>query len=183
VETLVLARVKTRETRGQLAAQETGSPNLLWAGLVIFLLCGTGAAADFALRGISPRAAMLAGCLFLPRGRDGDVRRDRDDDADRLHRRHSGRRSGLQPCLPGRVRDDPHPGHPGQRAGLVTAVFAVGYLGFSIPALIAGVATTKFGLHSTALVYSASLAALVAAAIGILLVRPGGKATRPAGPR
>ena len=67
--------------------------------------------------------------------------------------------------------------------GLVTAVFAVGYLGFSIPALIAGVATTKFGLHSTALVYSASLAALVAAAIGILLVRPGGKATQPAGPR
>ena len=28
-----------------LAAQETGSPNLLWGGLVIFLLCGTGAAA------------------------------------------------------------------------------------------------------------------------------------------
>ena len=42
---------------------------------------------------------------------------------------------------------------PDQRAGLVTAVFIVGYLAFSIPALIAGVATTKFGLYSTALVY------------------------------
>ena len=66
---------------------------------------------------------------------------------------------------------------PSQRAGPVTAVFAVGYLAFSVPALIAGVATTKFGLHSTPLVYSASLAALVVAAIGILLVRPGGEAT------
>jgi hypothetical protein len=51
-----------------LAAQETGSRNLLWGGLVIFLLCGTGAAADFTLRGISSRAAMLAGCLCLLAG-------------------------------------------------------------------------------------------------------------------
>jgi len=57
----------------------------------------------------------------------------------------------------------------------VTAVFAVGYLGFSVPALIAGVAATKFGLHAKALVYAASLAALVATAIGLLLVRPGGE--------
>ena len=77
---------------------------------------------------------------------------------------------------------------PAQRAGLVTAVFAVGYLAFSVPALIAGVATTKYGLHNTALVYSASLTALVVAAAGILIFRPGGqpagqgrKLTRPVG--
>src|SRR5580704_5583321 len=51
-----------------LAAQATGSPNLLWGGLVIFLLCGTGAAAALALRTIDPRATMLAGCLFLLAG-------------------------------------------------------------------------------------------------------------------
>jgi MFS family permease len=49
-----------------LAAQVTGSPNLLWGGLVIFLLCGSGAAAAFALRNADSRATMLAGCLFLP---------------------------------------------------------------------------------------------------------------------
>ncbi len=43
---------------------------------------------------------------------------------------------------------------------------------FSVLALIAGVATTAFGLHSTALVYSAALAVLAAAATGILLSRP-----------
>jgi MFS family permease len=56
---------------------------------------------------------------------------------------------------------------PDQQAGLVTAIFAVGYFGFSVPTLIAGIATTRFGLHSTALVYAASLAALVATAIVI----------------
>ncbi len=45
---------------------------------------------------------------------------------------------------------------------------------FSVLALIAGVATTAFGLHSTALVYSAALAVLAAAATGILVSRPRG---------
>jgi hypothetical protein len=67
---------------------------------------------------------------------------------------------------------------PDDRADLVTAVYIVGYLAFSVPALAAGVATTRFGLHSTARVYSASLAALAAA--GLVLLRPGGKPTRPA---
>jgi len=35
-------------------------------------------------------------------------------------------------------------------------------------------------LYSTALVYSASLAALVAIAIALLLIRSGGEATQPA---
>ena len=76
---------------------------------------------------------------------------------------------------------------PGERAGLLAAIFIVNYLAFSVPALIAGAAATRFGLHSIALLYSASLAALVAGAVGILLLRPGGKppasdAPMPPGP-
>jgi MFS family permease len=67
---------------------------------------------------------------------------------------------------------------PNDRAGLVAAIYLVGYLAFSVPALIAGVATATFGLHSTALAYSASLAVLAAAAVGILLGRSGGKPSR-----
>ena len=55
------------------------------------------------------------------------------------------------------------------RTGLVAAIYVAGYLAFSVPALIAGVATTRFGLHATALVYSAALAVLAAAAVGILV--------------
>jgi MFS family permease len=74
---------------------------------------------------------------------------------------------------------------PDERAGLVTAVYIVGYLAFSVPALIAGVATTSFGLHATALVYSASLAVLAAAAAAacLVLLRPGGQPTRAPGRR
>jgi hypothetical protein len=55
------------------------------------------------------------------------------------------------------------------RTGLVAAIYVAGYLAFSVPALIAGVAATRSGLHSMALVYSASLAVLAAAAAGILV--------------
>ena len=51
-----------------LAAQVTGSRDLLWGGLVVFLLTGVAAAATVALRGLTPRTAMLAGCLVLLAG-------------------------------------------------------------------------------------------------------------------
>jgi hypothetical protein len=60
---------------------------------------------------------------------------------------------------------------PGQRAGLVAAIWVVFYLAFSVPVVAAGVATTHFGLHQTAVVYSASLAVFAAAAAGSLIIR------------
>ena len=48
-----------------LAAQVTGSADLLWGGLMVFLLTGIAAAATVAFRGLTPRTAMLAGCLVL----------------------------------------------------------------------------------------------------------------------
>jgi uncharacterized membrane protein len=59
---------------------------------------------------------------------------------------------------------------PGERAKLIAAIF-VNYLSFSVLALIAGVATTHFGLHQTALVYCVAIAALVALAAGSLTFR------------
>ena len=161
-----------------LAAAATGSPNLLWGGLVIFLLCGTGAIAAFALRSLSPRAAMLAGCLCLLAGMAvtfGAIATTTSP-AFLIGTTVAGVGFGL--AFQGSFRMITALAKPDDRAGLVTAIYIVGYLAFSIPALIAGVATTHFGLHPTALVYSASLAALAAAAVGILLLRPGGKPVR-----
>ena len=163
-----------------LAAAATGSPNLLWGGLVIFLLCGTGAVAAFALRGLSPRAAMLAGCLCLLAGMAvtfGAIATTTSP-AFLIGTTVAGVGFGL--AFQGSFRMITALAKPDDRAGLVTAIYIVGYLAFSVPALIAGVATTHFGLHPTALVYSASLAILAAAAVGILLFHRGGKPTRPA---
>jgi MFS family permease len=50
------------------------------------------------------------------------------------------------------------------RSGLIAAIFTVGYLAFSIPAVIAGVATSRYGLHNTAPVYALVVAVLAATA-------------------
>jgi MFS family permease len=46
-----------------LTAQVTGSRDLLWGGLLIFLLTGVAAGATAAFRGLTPRTAMLAYCV------------------------------------------------------------------------------------------------------------------------
>jgi hypothetical protein len=158
-----------------LAAQATGSPNLLWGGLVIFLICGTGAAAALTLRGVSSRATMLTGCLFLLAGMAvtfGAIATTTSA-AFLVGTAVAGVGFGL--AFLGSFRMITALAEPDDRAGLVTAIYIVGYLAFSVPALIAGVAATSFGLHATALVYSASLAVLAAAAVGLLLLRPGAK--------
>ena len=145
---------------------------------MIFLLCGTGAVAAFALRSLSPRAAMLAGCLCLLAGMAvtfGAIATTTSP-AFLIGTTVAGVGFGL--AFQGSFRMITALAKPDDRAGLVTAIYIVGYLAFSVPALIAGAATTHFGLHPTALVYSASLAALAAAAVGILLLRPGGKPVR-----
>jgi len=161
-----------------LAVQATGSPNLLWGGLVIFLICGTGAAAALALRAVSSRAMMLTGCLFLLAGMAVTFGAIATTTSAAFLAGTAVAGVGFGLAFLGSFRMITALAEPGDRAGLVTAIYIVGYLAFSVPALIAGVATTAFGLHATALVYSASLAVLAAAAVGLLLLRPGAK---PAG--
>jgi hypothetical protein len=155
-----------------LAAQATGSPNRVWGGLVIFLLCGTAAAAAFVLRRMGSHAAMLAGCLFLLAGTAVTCGAIATTTSAALLARTTVAGIGLGLAFLGAFRVTTALATPGQRAGLVAAIFTVLYLAFSVPALIAGLATTTFGLHSTALVYSVSLAVLAAAATGILVSRP-----------
>jgi MFS family permease len=161
-----------------LAAAATGSPNLLWGGLVIFLLCGIGAVAAFALRSVSPRVAMLAGCFCLLAGMAVTFGAIATTTAPAFLVGTAVAGVGFGLAFQGSFRMITVLAEPDDRAGLVAAIYIVGYLAFSVPALIAGVATTTFGLHPTALVYSASLAVLAAAAIGILLARPGGQPSR-----
>jgi hypothetical protein len=163
-----------------LAAELTGSANLLWGGVVIFLLAGTGAAAVFLLRNISSRAAMLAGCLFLLVGVAVTFGAIATTTSAAFLAGTGIAGVGFGLAYLGSFRMTVSLATPGERAGLLAAIFMVAYLAFSIPVLIAGVATTRFGLHSTALVYSASLAVLVAAAVGILVLRPVSAPARPA---
>ena len=166
-----------------LAAQVLGSPDLLWGGLVIFLVAGTGAAASVAFRAVSPPAAMLAGCLALLAGAVMTLAAIETASAAAFLAGTAVAGAGVGTgFFAGAYRVLTALASPGQRAGLVAAIWVVFYLAFSIPVVAAGVATTHFGLHQTAVVYSAALAVLAAAAAGSFLSRrrPPPSATGPA---
>ena len=156
-----------------LAAQVFGSPDLLWGGLVIFLVTGTGAAATVALRrGLSGPQAMLAGCLTLVAGAAMTLAAIETASPALFLAGGAVAGAGVGTgFFLGAYRILTPLASPGQRAGLISASWIVFYLAFSVPVLIAGVAVTHFGLHRTAVVYSAALAVLAAAAAGSFLSR------------
>jgi hypothetical protein len=154
-----------------LAAQVLRSPDLLWGGLVIFLLAGIGAAAPVVFRGVSGPAAMLAGCLTLVAGAVVTLAAIETTSATAFLAGTAVAGAGFGTAMLGAFRTISALAAPGQRAGLVAAYFIASYAAFSIPVVIAGIATTHFGLHQTALVYCAVIAVLAAVAAGSLIIR------------
>ena len=164
-----------------LAAQVLRSPDLLWGGLVIFLVAGTGAAASVVFRAVSPPSAMLAGCLALLAGAVMTLAAIETASAAAFLAGTAVAGAGVGTgFFAGAYRVLTALASPGQRAGLVAAIWIVFYLAFSVPVVAAGVATTHFGLHQTAVVYSAALAALAAAAAGSFLFRRRSQTLGPA---
>ncbi len=51
-----------------------------------------------------------------------------------------------------------------QRAEVIAAIYVIAYLGFSVPAVAAGIAVTYLGLHATMVLFSGIVAALAAVA-------------------
>jgi hypothetical protein len=160
-----------------LAAQVTGSRDLLWGGLVVFLLTGVAAAATVAFRGLTPHTAMLAGCLVLLAGLAVTFAAIATTTAAAFMIGTAVAGVGFGLALLGVNRTLIALAAPAQHAGLIAAIFIVNFLGLSIPVVIAGVATAHFGLHRTALAYCVAIAALVAAAAGSLMLRWRGPST------
>jgi peptidoglycan/LPS O-acetylase OafA/YrhL len=65
------------------------------------------------------------------------------------------------------------------RAGLIAAIYTVNYLAFGLPALIADTATSHFGPHDAALVYSVVIALLAVAAAGGFLFESNARSRAP----
>jgi MFS family permease len=154
-----------------LAVQVLGSADLLWGGLVIFLLAGIGAAGPVVFRGLSGPAAMLSGCLGLVGGAAMTLGAIEATSAAAFLAGTAVSGAGFGAAMLGAFRTVTARAAPGQRAGLVAAYFIASYLAFSIPVLAAGIATTQVGLHRTALFYCAAIAVLAAVAAGSLIFR------------
>jgi MFS family permease len=171
-----------------LAAELLGSQNRLWGGLVIFLLSGVGALAAVLFRGSDPARAMLVGCLALLGGVAVTFGAIATMTAAVFLIGTAVAGVGFGVAYLGAYRTVIRPAVPGDRAGLIAAIYIVNYLAFSIPALIAGIATSRVGIRETSLVYSASIAVLVAAVASSFLFRRGeaaparGRIGSPPGP-
>jgi MFS family permease len=60
---------------------------------------------------------------------------------------------------------------PGERAGLLSSVFVVGYLAYSVPAILAGFAAAEIGLQTAAVVYGAVVIGLALVTVTGLQLR------------
>jgi pimeloyl-ACP methyl ester carboxylesterase len=154
-----------------LAAQVLRSPDLLWGGLVIFLLNGIGTAAAVVASRASGPAAMLAGCLLLLPGTVLTLAAIQTPSGAAFLAGTGVAGAGFGTGMLGVFRTISAQAAPGQRASLIAAYFIASYTAFSIPVVAAGVATTHVGLHKTALAYCATIAVLAAAAAAGLIFR------------
>jgi hypothetical protein len=125
------------------------------AGLAIFLMTGVSAIASVVLQGATGRTSVRGGLTALIVG-VGVVLAGLDSTSLALFLVGSTIAGlGFGPAFSGAFKSLANLATAEQRAGLVSSILAVAYLAFSLPAIAAGAAVTRLGLHRTADVYAA----------------------------
>src|ERR1700733_2799658 len=154
-----------------LAAQVLHSRNLLWGGVTVALLFGVSVPVMLTVRNSSLSNVMLGGNVALLAGAAITFVGIATRTSAVLLAGTAVAGLGWGPAFLGAYGTIVALAPPDQRAGLVAAIYTVFFLAFSVPALIAGVATSHYGLHNTALVYLAVVGMLAASAAASSLLR------------
>jgi MFS family permease len=150
-----------------VAASVFDLSNHLIGGLVVTLLCGTGAITSFVLRKWpTPRVLTVAGALLTSGGVIGVLGVESGSillaAVGTIISGIGFGASSLASFGTLATMAAPH-----ERGKLLAVALVVAYVAFSIPAVIAGFAATSIGLHSTALVYGIAVAVLSLLALGV----------------
>jgi predicted MFS family arabinose efflux permease len=154
-----------------LAAGVLHLRNHLVGGLVVAALCASGALASFLFRERAPRQAMLAGSVVLALGVAITLSALALTSVPLFFAGTVVAGSGFGSSFFGAFRTLAGLARPDERAELFAAIYLVSYLAFSLPAIVAGVVTTKLGLATTATGYSIAVLALALAAVAGLLLQ------------
>jgi MFS family permease len=163
-----------------LVAEVFGVDNHLVGGLLILALNGTGIVSSLALRTSRPERALLVGGLSFIVGVAGIIGALFTTSTALLFTSSVFSGFGFGAAFLGSVATITAGVAPGHRAGLMASIFVVGYLAFSVPSVIAGIAIGEFGLLRTAEVYGAVVALLALVAVAALLRARRRLAERPA---
>ncbi len=138
--------------------------------LVVLALNGTGLVGSLAGRGLAPDRAMTRGALVFVVGVGGTVVTLAAGSLAGFFVAAVVSGAGFGAAFLGAMDTVTDGVAPGRRAGLLSAVFTVSYLAFSVPAIAAGVAAGYVGLTATAQVYGAVVIVLTVLAVAGLAV-------------
>src|SRR5580700_4352650 len=153
----------------------TGSGDVVLGGLSLFVLAASAVVAIIALRRTAARTVMLFGILALISGVGVTVAAVSLGSAALFFAGSAIAGAGFGSGFQGGIRTVVPLAAAHQRAGLVSLLYVVSYLGLGVPAVLAGFGVVHGGgLISTARYYGAAVIALAALALfGLLKTRPG----------
>ena len=149
-----------------------GVTNHFESGLLVVVVCLAGTVSGFALRGVTPLRSTTMGATALIAGT-----------VVTLLGLHAGSLTvfvlgsavgglGLGASLSGSIRTLSALPAPSERGEFFAGVYVVGYLAFSVPAVIAGFAAVHFGLLHTTYVYGAGVVVLSLAVLVLATPMP-----------
>jgi MFS family permease len=154
-----------------LVAGPFGVDDHLAGGLLILALNGTGLIGSLAMRNLPPERAMVSGALTFSVGVAGTVAALLTGSLPLFFVAAVVSGFGFGGAFLGAMATVTRGVAPGERAGLLSSVFVVSYLAFSVPAIAAGVAAGRIGLARTAEIYGAAVIVLALAATVALVLR------------
>jgi MFS family permease len=152
-----------------LVAVVFGVDNHLVGGLLILALNGTGIVGSIAFRTAQPERTLLVGTLIFTVGVVGTLVALFTTSTVLLFVTAVVTGFGFGAAFLGAIAAVTRGVAPGHRAGLLAAVFVVGYLAFSLPSIAAGVAVSAVGLARSAEIYGAAVVLLALLAVVALL--------------
>lgn len=162
---------------GALLASVFGQSDHAVVGLLLAVFAGSGALAAVVARDLAPAPMARLGTALLTAGTALFLAALAASSLAIFVPAAVIAGAGFGSAFLGALRSVTQLAAPHERAALLSAVYVVSYLAFSVPALVAGVAITHAGLRSTALGY----AGFVMIVSVLSLVRQGGmvRAGRP----
>lgn len=148
-----------------------GVDDHLVGSLLILALNGTGLVGSLALRSAVPERAMVLGALVFSVGVGGTITGLLTGSLAVFFAAAVVSGFGFGAAFLGAMATVTRSVAPGERAGLLSSVFVVSYLMFSLPAVAAGLAVDGIGLERTAEIYGAAVVVLALTAAGSLVLR------------
>jgi len=148
-----------------------GVEDHLAGSLAILAMQGMGAVGSLSMWRAAPQTSMLTGCLLFAVGVSGTIVALATGSVALFFVAAAFSGFGFGSAFLGALGTVTEGVAPGERGGLLSSIFVVGYLAFSLPAVGAGLAAARFGLRPTAVVYGVVVVLLALVAVAGLLRR------------